>query len=52
VGHADVKDIFIERSLAGHGELWAAAGHPHTVFRLGYDELVRITGGTQADLAA
>jgi prolyl-tRNA editing enzyme YbaK/EbsC (Cys-tRNA(Pro) deacylase) len=52
VGHIDVKRIFVEKSLAAHGELWAAAGHPHTVFRLSYDELVRITGGAQVDLAA
>jgi len=52
VGHADVGHILVEKSLAAHRELWAAAGHPHTVFRLSYDELVRITGGAQADLAA
>jgi prolyl-tRNA editing enzyme YbaK/EbsC (Cys-tRNA(Pro) deacylase) len=51
VGHADVGQIFVEKSLAAHRELWAAAGHPHTVFRLSYDELVRVTGGAQADLA-
>jgi prolyl-tRNA editing enzyme YbaK/EbsC (Cys-tRNA(Pro) deacylase) len=28
-----------------------AAGHPHTVFRLTYADLVRVTGGTQAELA-
>jgi prolyl-tRNA editing enzyme YbaK/EbsC (Cys-tRNA(Pro) deacylase) len=52
VGHTGVASIFVEKSLAAHRELWAAAGHPHTVFRLSYDELVRITGGAQADLAA
>ena len=52
VAHSDVARIFIEKSLAAHAELWAAAGHPHTVFRLTYDELLRITGGTPAELAA
>ena len=50
VGHA-LKRTFVERSLAAYRELWAAAGHPHTVFRLTYQELVRITGGAEADLA-
>ena len=50
VGH-ELKRTFVEKSLAIYKELWAAAGHPHTVFRLTYDELVRITGGDQADLA-
>jgi prolyl-tRNA editing enzyme YbaK/EbsC (Cys-tRNA(Pro) deacylase) len=49
VGHG--LRAFVEKSLAVYKELWAAAGHPHTVFRLTYDELVRITGGAQADLA-
>jgi len=52
VGHAASLRAFVEKSLAAHREIWAAAGHPHTVFRLTYDELVRITGGEQADLAA
>lgn len=52
VAHSDVARIFVENSLAAHAELWAAAGHPHTVFRLTYDQLVRITGGTPAELAA
>jgi prolyl-tRNA editing enzyme YbaK/EbsC (Cys-tRNA(Pro) deacylase) len=50
VGHGLTR-TFVERSLALFPELWAAAGHPHTVFRLSYGELVRITGGEEADLA-
>jgi prolyl-tRNA editing enzyme YbaK/EbsC (Cys-tRNA(Pro) deacylase) len=50
VGHS-LRRIFIEKSLAAHHTLWAAAGHPHTVFRLTYPELLRITGGQQAELA-
>jgi hypothetical protein len=30
--------------------VWAAAGHPHTVFPTSFDELIRITGGTAADV--
>lgn len=50
VGHG-VTRTFVEKSLAAYRELWAAAGHPHTVFRLTYAELLRITGGAEADLA-
>jgi prolyl-tRNA editing enzyme YbaK/EbsC (Cys-tRNA(Pro) deacylase) len=49
-GHG-IAQAFVERSLAGYRELWAAAGHPHTVFRLTYDELMRITQGAESDLA-
>jgi prolyl-tRNA editing enzyme YbaK/EbsC (Cys-tRNA(Pro) deacylase) len=51
VGHG-VSKVFVEKSLAAQGELWAAAGHPHTVFRLSYPQLLRITGGLEVALAA
>ena len=50
-GHGLAK-VFVDRSLSAYAQLWAAAGHPHTVFRLGFDELVRLTGGSVAELAA
>ena len=50
VGHG-LQRAYVEKSLAAYRELWAAAGHPHTVFRLTYPELVRITGGAEAELA-
>lgn len=50
VGHGLAR-TFVEKSLAAYPELWAAAGHPHTVFRLSYGALVRITGGDEVELA-
>ena len=46
VGHVSPLRTFVEESLGAHSEIWAAAGHPHTVFRLTYADLLRITGGT------
>ena len=51
VGHTGKLRTFVERSLAAWPEIWAAAGHPSTVFRLTYAELVRITGGVEVDVA-
>jgi prolyl-tRNA editing enzyme YbaK/EbsC (Cys-tRNA(Pro) deacylase) len=51
VGHTGALRTFVERSLAAWPEIWAAAGHPNTVFRLTYAELVRITGGAEVDVA-
>ncbi|HZP91357.1 MAG TPA: YbaK/EbsC family protein [Burkholderiales bacterium] len=51
VGHAGTVRKFVERSLSCYGELWAAAGHPHTVFRLTYPELLRITQAEAVELA-
>ncbi len=52
VGHAGSLRKFVEKSLAAHAEIWAAAGHPHTVFRLTYGELLHVTGGEQIEAAA
>jgi len=50
VGHTAPIRALVDRSLLGCAEIWAAAGHPHTVFRLTPEELVRITGGAVADV--
>lgn len=50
-GHVGSLRRYVERSLAAYAEIWAAAGHPSTVFKLTYADLVRITGGGEADLA-
>jgi prolyl-tRNA editing enzyme YbaK/EbsC (Cys-tRNA(Pro) deacylase) len=52
VGHLESPRTFIERSLAPYPLLWAAAGHPHTVFRLSYAELLSLTGAPEIDAAA
>lgn len=46
VGHiAAPAGVLVDEELLAWPEIWAAAGHPHTVFRLTPDELVRMTGG-------
>ena len=51
-GHAAPIDTLVDRDLLALGELWAAAGTPQTVFPIEPDELVRLTGGRVADVAA
>jgi prolyl-tRNA editing enzyme YbaK/EbsC (Cys-tRNA(Pro) deacylase) len=46
VGHPPGTRIFIDADLANYDSLWAAAGHPHAVFRVMPAELERLTGGT------
>lgn len=50
VGHPQRLRTLVDVALAGHDEVWAAAGHPHTVFPTTYDELVTITGGEPAEV--
>ena len=38
--------IVIDLALDEYPVIWAAAGHPHTVFPTSFDELQRITGAT------
>ena len=51
VGHG-LEKVFVDERLAAQRELWAAGGHPHTVFRLTYAELLRITAGQPIEAAA
>jgi prolyl-tRNA editing enzyme YbaK/EbsC (Cys-tRNA(Pro) deacylase) len=51
VGHPAPLTTVVDRHLASYDALWAAAGTPHSVFPTTYDELVRLTGGTAADVA-
>ncbi|HET7731663.1 MAG TPA: YbaK/EbsC family protein [Usitatibacter sp.] len=51
VGHLGELLRFVEGSLAAYAVIWAAAGHPNTVFRLTFDELLRVTAGRVADVA-
>ena len=52
VGHTGSLRTYVERSLSAWPRIWAAAGHPNTVFPLTYAELVRITRGQEVDVAA
>ena len=40
----------VDISLAHHGRIWAAAGHPRYVFETSYAELLRITDGNPAEI--
>lgn len=51
VGHIGELDKFVDRSLAAYDAIWAAAGHPHTVFCMTYAQLLAITGGAAVDVA-
>jgi hypothetical protein len=52
-GRGNRQQLDLQRgrgAAAGHDQIWAAAGHLHTVFPTTYTELVQITGGTPADV--
>lgn len=51
VGHVNAPVTLIDRDLLRFEEIWAAAGHPHGVFRLHPDDLQHLTGAQVADVA-
>ena len=50
VGHPKPIRTLVDTALEPYDVVWAAAGHAHTVFPTSFAELVRITGGTPADV--
>jgi prolyl-tRNA editing enzyme YbaK/EbsC (Cys-tRNA(Pro) deacylase) len=50
VGHPAPVRTLVDTWLSKHEQVWAAGGHPHTVFPTTFDELVRITGGTPVEV--
>lgn len=51
VGHPRPITTLVDVALSRYDVVWAAAGHPRTVFPTHYDELLRITAGTSAEVA-
>ncbi|MDA7417723.1 YbaK/EbsC family protein [Xenophilus arseniciresistens] len=45
VAHLEKPVVLIDAELFRFDEIWAAAGHPHAVFRLRPQDLAALTGG-------
>ena len=50
IAHAQPPVTLIDRELFRFDEIWAAAGHPHGVFKLRPQDLQRLTGAPVADV--
>jgi prolyl-tRNA editing enzyme YbaK/EbsC (Cys-tRNA(Pro) deacylase) len=50
IGHPEPIGTLVDVELARYGVVWAAAGHPASVFPTSYDELLRLTAGTAAEV--
>ncbi len=51
VAHATNLDIFIDNSLNRFPYIFAAAGHPNCVFKITYDDLMKITKGSEKEIS-
>jgi len=50
IGHPDPIGTLVDVELARYDVVWAAAGHPASVFSTTYEELLLLTGGTAAEV--
>jgi prolyl-tRNA editing enzyme YbaK/EbsC (Cys-tRNA(Pro) deacylase) len=51
IGHLEKTVMLIDRDLMQYQNVWAAAGHPHAVFKLTPAQLSEMTGAPLVDVA-
>jgi prolyl-tRNA editing enzyme YbaK/EbsC (Cys-tRNA(Pro) deacylase) len=51
IGWLNPATIIIDEALNDYEIVWAAAGHPHSVFPTNFDELLQVTSATQMRVA-
>jgi len=50
VAHLNKNKVLIDVSLSRYEHVYAAAGHPHTIFKINYKQLIKLTKGTEEDI--
>ena len=50
IAHLNKNKILIDVSLSRYENVYAAAGHPHTIFKISYKQLIKITKGIEEDI--
>mgnify|MGYP001236787799 FL=1 len=50
IGHLKKQNIFIDNSLKRFDDIFAAAGHPHCIFKINFKNLLEITQGEIKDI--
>jgi len=51
VAHVKKMEILIDKSLNRFVNIFAAAGHPNCVFKIGYEQLIKVTNGLEKDIS-
>tara|TARA_Y100000590_G_scaffold438774_1_gene561964 strand:- start:212 stop:694 length:483 start_codon:yes stop_codon:yes gene_type:complete len=51
VAHTSTLEIIVDKSLNRFPYIFAAAGHPNCVFKITYNELIKITNGSQKEIS-
>ena len=50
IGHTYSLQILVDSSLNRFKDLFAAAGHPNCIFKINFDDLIKITNGSIEDI--
>jgi len=50
VGHLNKVEIFVDKSLERFIDLFAAAGHPNCIFKINYENILKMTNGKIEDI--
>ncbi len=50
IGHISNLNIFIDKSLSRFKDVFAAAGHPNSIFKIEFINLIKITNGKLEDI--
>ncbi len=50
VGHLKKLNILIDKSLSRFQYIYGAAGHPDCVFKITYNELIKLTNGSEKEI--
>jgi prolyl-tRNA editing enzyme YbaK/EbsC (Cys-tRNA(Pro) deacylase) len=51
IAHLKKMNILIDQSLDRFESVFAAAGHPNSIFKIKYDQLVQMSKGEVKDIA-
>ena len=50
IAHLNKKKILIDVSLSRYEHVYAAAGHPNTIFKISYKQLIQLTEGIEENI--
>ena len=50
IAHLNKNKILIDTSLSRYEHIYAAAGHPNTIFKVSYAQLIKLTEGIEEDI--
>ena len=50
IAHLNKNKVLIDKSLSRYEYVYAAAGHPNTIFKISYKQLIKLTEGSAEDM--